>query len=198
MKILALALAALLPCLAAGLDVDKGKTMGDPAAPMLFELYSDFSCPACKTLHENVLRTIVQDYVRTGKAYLVFREFPLNIPAHVYSRPAAAFAVAAARIGKYQTVSDALFRNQQAWSVNGKVWETVAGVLTPEEQKRVQVLAKDPAVLAEVQRDVDRGMQAVLTQTPTLMVTYKLRQHPWTQFGDYSLFRGYVDALLKK
>jgi|BarGraNGADG00212_1021973.scaffolds.fasta_scaffold09137_2 protein-disulfide isomerase len=198
MKILALALAALLPCLAAGLDVDKGKTMGDPAAPMLFELYSDFSCPACKTLHENVLRTIVQDYVRTGKAYLVFREFPLNIPAHVYSRPAAAFAVAAARIGKYQTVSDALFRNQQAWSVNGKVWETVAGVLTPEEQKRVQVLAKDPAVLAEVQRDVDRGMQAVLTQTPTLMVTYKLRQQPWAQFGDYSLFRGYIDALLKK
>ena len=198
MKILALALAALLPCLAAGLDVDKGKTMGDPAAPMLFELYSDFSCPACKTLHENVLRTIVQDYVRTGKAYLVFREFPLNIPAHVYSRPAAAFAVAAARIGKYQTVSDALFRNQQAWSVNGKVWETVAGVLTPEEQERVQALAKDPAVLAEVQRDVDRGMQAVLTQTPTLMVTYKLRQQPWAQFGDYSLFRGYIDALLKK
>ena len=198
MKILALALAALLPCLAAGLDVDKGKTMGDPAAPMLFELYSDFSCPACKTLHENVLRTIVQDYVRTGKAYLVFREFPLNIPAHVYSHPAAAFAVAAARIGKYQTVSDALFRNQQAWSVNGKVWETVAGVLTPEEQKRVQALAKDPAVLAEVQRDVDRGMQAVLTQTPTLMVTYKLRQQPWAQFGDYSLFRGYIDALLKK
>jgi protein-disulfide isomerase len=198
MKILALALAALLPCLAAGLDVDKGKTMGDPAAPMLFELYSDFSCPACKTLHENVLPTIVQDYVRTGKAYLVFREFPLNIPAHVYSRPAAAFAVAAARIGKYQTVSDALFRNQQAWSVNGKVWETVAGVLTPEEQKRVQALAKDPAVLAEVQRDVDRGMQAVLTQTPTLMVTYKLRQQPWAQFGDYSLFRGYIDALLKK
>ena len=198
MKILALALAALLPCLAAGLDVDKGKTMGDPAAPMLFELYSDFSCPACKTLHENVLRTIVQDYVRTGKAYLVFREFPLNIPAHVYSRPAAAFAVAAARIGKYQTVSDALFRNQQAWSMSGRVWETVAGVLTPEEQKRVQALAKDPAVLAEVQRDVDRGMQAVLTQTPTLMVTYKLRQQPWAQFGDYSLFRGYIDALLKK
>ena len=198
MKILLLSLAALLPCLAAGPDVEKGRTMGNPAAPMLFELYSDFSCPACKTLHENVLRTIVQDYVRTGKAYLVFREFPLNIPAHVYSRPAAAFAVAAARIGKYQTVSDALFRNQQAWSVNGKVWETVAGVLTPEEQKRVQVLAKDPAVLAEVQRDVDRGMQAVLTQTPTLMVTYKLRQQPWAQFGDYSLFRGYIDALLKK
>ena len=157
MKILALSLAALLPCLAAGPDVGKGRTMGDPAAPMLFELYSDFMCPGCKHLHENVLPAIVLDYVKTGKAYLVFREFPLNIPAHVYARPAAAFAVAAARIGKYQTVSDALFRSQQAWGLSGKVWETVAGVLTPEEQKKVQALASDPAVLAEVQRDVDRG-----------------------------------------
>ena len=200
MKILALSLAALVPCLAAGLDVDKGRTMGDPAAPMLFEIYSDFSCPACKNLHEKVLPAIVLDYVKTGKAYLVFREYPLNIPAHKYSRPAAAFAVAAARIGKYQTVSDALFRNQVAWGLSGKVWETVATALTPEEQKKVQALAKDPAVAAAVQRDVDRGTEAMRShiQTPTLMITYRLRQQPWTQFADYSLLRGYIDALLKK
>jgi protein-disulfide isomerase len=138
------------------------------------------------------------DYVKTGKAFLVFREFPLNIPAHKYSRPAAALAVAAARIGKYQTVSDALFRDQQSWGESGKVWEIVAGVLTPEERKKVQSLANDPAVLADVQRDVDRGKQTPITQTPTLLVTYKLRQQPWTQFTDYGLFRGYIDALLKK
>jgi protein-disulfide isomerase len=198
MKIFALLVAALLPCLAAGPAVDKGRSMGDPAAPILFEIYSDFSCPACKHLHDFVLPTIIQDYVKTGKAFLVFREFPLDIPAHKYSRPAAAIAVAAARIGKYQTVSDALFRDQQAWGASGKVWDIVAGVLTAEERKRVQALANDPAVLADVQRDVDRGKQTPITQTPTLMVTYKLRQQPWTQFADYGLFRGYIDALLKK
>ena len=198
MKILALFVAVLLPCLAAGPDVDKGRSMGDPAAPLLFEIYSDFSCPACKRLHDFVLPTIIQDYVRTGKAFLVFREFPLDIPAHKYSRPAAALAVAAARIGKYQTVSDALFRDQQAWGASGKVWDIVAGVLTAEERKRVQALASDPAVLADVQRDVDRGKQTPVTQTPTLLVTYKLRQQPWTQFTDLGLFRGYIDALLKK
>jgi Thioredoxin len=197
MKIHALALAVLLPCLAAAQDVDKGKTMGNPAAPLMMELYSDFMCPACKNLHEQVLPAIILDYVKTGKAYLIFREFPLNIPAHVYSHQVAALAVASARIGKYQTVSDALFRNQVAWSANGKYWETIASVLTPEEQKRVQALANDPGVLAEVQRDVDR-VKAVLTQTPTVMITYKLRQQPWTQFTDYGLFRGYIDGLLKK
>ena len=163
MKILALALAALMPCLAAGPDADKGRTMGDPAAPMLFELYSDFGCPACKNLHENVLPSIIRDFVVTGKAYLVFREFPLNIPAHVHSRPAAAIAVAA-----------------------------------PEEQNKVQALAKDPAVLADVQRDVDRGAKVPINQTPTLLITYKLKQQPWANFTDYSLFRGYIDGLLKR
>jgi protein-disulfide isomerase len=197
MKIHALALAALMPCLAAGQEIDKARTMGNPAAPVMLELYSDFMCPACKHLHEQILPTIVLDYVNTGKAYLVFREFPLNIPAHMYSRQAAALAVAAARVGKYQAVSDALFRYQVAWSASGNPWAAAATALTPDEQKKVQALASDPGVLAEVQRDVDR-VKTVITQTPTIMVTYKLRQQPWTQFGDVSLFRGYIDGLLKR
>src|SRR5260370_38351137 len=155
MRIVALSLAAVLPCLAAGPDVDKGRTSGDPAAPMLFELYSDFMCPACKHLHETMLPTIVTDYVKSGKAYLIFREFPLNIPAHVYSRPAATFAVAAARIGKYQTVSDVLFRNQLAWGTTGKVWATLASALTPEQLKKVPAAAYDPAVRAGGHRDAN-------------------------------------------
>src|SRR3954447_17644501 len=140
MKLLAFALAALMPCLAATPDVDKNRTLGNPNAPLLFELYSDFMCPHCKMLHENLLPTIVKDYVTSGKAYLIFREFPLAIPQHVYSRPAAALAIAAARIGKYQAVCDALFKTQQSWGVTGKYWEAVAPVLTPDEQKKVQAL----------------------------------------------------------
>jgi protein-disulfide isomerase len=198
MKVVALALATLLPCLAAGPEVNKGKAMGNPAAPVLFELYSDFMCPHCKHLHENILPTIIMDFVKTGKAYLVFREFPLNIPQHVYSRPAANFATAASRIGKYEAVNDALFKSQQQWGITGKVWETVAGALTPEEQKKVQALANDPSVLAEVQRDVDAGMKAQVNQTPTIIVTYKLKQQPWSMWDNYSLFKGYVDGLLKR
>ena len=56
----------------------------------------------------------MRDYVNTGKAYLIFREFPLNIPEHVYSRRRRP-SPWRPRIGKYQTVSDALFRSQQAW-----------------------------------------------------------------------------------
>jgi protein-disulfide isomerase len=198
MKPLVLALGLMLSCFAAVPEVDKGRTMGNPAAPLMFELYSDFMCPSCKMLHEQILPAIILDYVKTGKAYLIYREFPLAIPAHVYSREAAGYAVAAASVGKYQEVSDALFRNQTMWGASGAVWETVAAVLTPDERMKVRSLANDPAVLAAVQRDVDRGMKANVNSTPTLMVTHKLKSQPWTQFGDYSLLRGYLDALLKK
>jgi protein-disulfide isomerase len=172
--------------------------MGNPSAPLMFELYSDFMCPHCKVLHENILPSIILDYVKTGKAYLIFREYPLQIPQHVYSRPAAALAVAAGKVGKYQQASDALFKAQNAWGMTGKVWDAVAPVLTPEEQKKVMALSQDPAILAEVQKDVERGMSAMVNETPTLMITYKLKQQPWAKWADYSLFRSYVDSLLKK
>jgi protein-disulfide isomerase len=203
MKTFALLLAALLPCVAAAADVDKAKTLGNPSAPIMMELYSDFMCPHCKHLHEDILPAIVMDYVNTGKAYLIFREFPLAIPQHVYSRPAANFATAAARVGKYQPVSDVLFKKQDfqnpaSWVTTGKVWETIAPVLTPDEQKKVQALANDPGVLAEVQRDYELGQKARVNSTPTVVITYKLRQQPWSEWSSYPLFKSYVDDLLKK
>jgi protein-disulfide isomerase len=187
-----------LPCFAAAPDVDKGKTMGNPSAPIMMELYSDFMCPHCKMLHETILPKIIDDFVKTGKAYLIFREYPLAIPQHVYSRPAAAIATAAARVGKYEAVSDALFKNQQSWSMTGKMWDFVNPVLTPVEQKKVQALANDPSVLAEVQRDYDLAQKARLNQTPTMLVTYKLKSTPWTFWEDYNLFKSFVNDLNKK
>jgi protein-disulfide isomerase len=198
MKTIALLLAALVPCLAAAPNADKGKTMGNPSAPIVMELYSDFMCPHCKHWHEDILPAIVMDYVNTGKAYLIFREYPLNIPGHEHSREAAAYATASARVGKYQAVSDALFKNQQSWGMTGKVWEVVASALTPEEQKKVQALAKDPAVVAEVQRDYESAQTNHLNQTPTLLITHRLKQQPWTFWDDYSLFKSYMNDLLKK
>ena len=195
MKLVALALALLLPCLAIGPEIDTAKAIGNPSAPIRFDLYSDFQCPHCKMLHETILPMIERDYIATGKAYLVNHEFPLN--GHPYSREAADYATAAARIGKYRVVTDAIFQNQNAWGMTGKVWDFIAPVLSPADQKKVQTLAKDSGVLAEVQRDVDGGMALRVNQTPTMFITRGMKQTPWTYWTDYSLFKGYVDNMLK-
>jgi protein-disulfide isomerase len=195
MKMFALALALTLPCLAAGPDV---KGVGNPAAPLRMDLYSDFTCPHCKVLHEQTLPKIMADYVTPGKAYLVFHEFTLTGLGHEHSKTASLYAAAAARVGKYQQVCDALFQAQSSWAVSGKVWETVSPALTPVEQKKVQALFKDPAIAAEVQHDLEMGMAAHVDRTPTLVMTRKGKETPWSSWTDYGLFKSMVDLLLAK
>jgi protein-disulfide isomerase len=185
----------LLPLVAAASPIDKGKAFGNPGAPVTIELFSDFQCPSCRALHMDLLPSIMRDFVIPGKAYLVYKEFPL--PMHNHSREAAAYACAAARVGKYEEVADVLFQNQPSWANDGKVFATVASVLTPTEQKKVQTLAKDPAVLAEVQDDVQEGQFKRVNQTPTMIIIAHGKEYPIPGNLNYNLLRGFLDGLAK-
>jgi len=172
-----------------------GKAFGVPGAPAVIEVFSDFQCPACKTLHDQVLPSLMQEYVAKGKVYLVYRDFPLS--QHAFSQRAAAYASAAARIGKYKPVADVLFGKQSSWSVDGKVDETACSVLSPIEATKVRALVKDPSIAAGIQRDIQAGQKAALQQTPTMMITYRMKQYPVSS-TNYDLVRRFLDDLLAK
>jgi protein-disulfide isomerase len=198
MKLIAAVLATILPCLAASPAADKGKILGNLSAPVTIEIFSDFECPMCKTFHEETVPLLMRDFVTSGKACIVSREFPLNITAHQYSRQAANYATAAARVGKYDAVANVLFHTQESWGASGKVWETVASVLTPEQQKKVQALVSDPSVLAEVQADVSYGTSSGIGGTPTLFVSRGSKRYPATGgVLAYNLLKSMIDDLLK-
>ena len=168
--------ALLLPGLALAASFDSGKTLGGTNSPITVEVFSSFDCPHCKVMNDEMIPLLVRDYVVGGKVCLVEREFPLAGAGHPHAREAANYATAAARIGKYAAVAGALWKNQATWAVNGQVWETVATVLTAAEQKKVQALAKDPGVEAEVRRDVDEGTRDGVDRTPTLFITAQGRR----------------------
>ncbi|MGA2419509.1 MAG: thioredoxin domain-containing protein, partial [Candidatus Acidiferrum sp.] len=79
-------------------DIDPHQTEGSKNAPMVMEVFSDYQCPACKQLFLSTDHPIVDNYVNTGKIFLIHRDFPL--PMHAYSRVAARYARAAAQLGK--------------------------------------------------------------------------------------------------
>src|SRR5262245_33374104 len=108
-----------LALIAARADAPAGKTIGIPSAPMTLELFSDYECPGCKAFHDQILPSLITDFVTNGKVFLVYREFPM--PMHKHAREAASYACAAARIGKYIEVGNSLFAKQQEWSKSGKV-----------------------------------------------------------------------------
>src|SRR5579862_2975096 len=98
------------------------RAMGSPTAPITIELYSDFQCPHCKELHDETLPQLINEWVSTGKVYLVRHYYVLKFP---YSKLAAEYACAAERIGRYNQASDALFQKQQIWGQNGNVDQAV-------------------------------------------------------------------------
>lgn len=169
------------------------RSRGVSTAPILIDVYSDFQCPACKVLYERTLAPLAYEYVDKGKVYLVHHEFPL--PMHAHAMEAAYYACAASRLGKYEQVSDVLFRNQEAWAANGKVDETVCSILTPTEAKKVRALAKDPAIAAEVKQDIQAGQTAQVNQTPTMILTYRGKQYR-VPGSNYDLLRRLIDQLL--
>ena len=199
MKLYTIALVALLPCLAATPDVDKGKALGLPTAPIRMEIFSDFTCPHCALMHQETLPLLMKEFVVTGKLYIVDRAFPLTGPGHQYSREAFGYAVAAARIGKYPEVADALYAHQQVWALAGNVWDCVAAVLkNPADQKKVKELSKDPGVLAEIEAEYQEGVQAGVNQTPTMIVTVGGKRYPLPPAPNYELLRSMLNGFLSK
>ena len=195
MKLSAILFLALAFCLAAPSRIDTAKTFGNPAAPVTIELFSDFQCPSCRGLHMQILPSLMRDYVVPGRAYLVYKEFPLMMHAH--AREAATYAVAAARVGKYEQVADALFQNQNAWAADGKIFESIATALTPAEQKKVQTLVKDPGVLSEVAQDVQEGLDQNVNQTPTMVIIRGTKRYPIGGVVNYSLLQSLLNDLSK-
>ena len=198
MRLCAIALAALLPSLAAGPDNIQGNAFGNPGAPIRIEVFSDFQCPACKRLHEEELPMIMKDFVNTGKVYVIYRYFPL--PMHAYARPAAELVCAAAQLGKYREAADALFARQSSWSVDGKVEEAVASVLTAPQRMKLKALVKDAAVQRQINGDIEEGGAVPVKGTPTLLVTYGIKRYPLSGEGalNYRLLKSFLDGLLSK
>jgi len=115
---------------------------------------------------------------------------------HAYAKQAALLAAAADRIGKFDQVSQALFKQQDAWAATGKVEEAVDSVLTPAEAKKVRELANDPSVAAVVQRDIDLGNRLNITATPTIILTKNLKSNRVTGFVSYAILKRYIDQQL--
>jgi protein-disulfide isomerase len=87
----------------------RGNVLGKPNAPVTIVEYADFQCPACQAWALDTLPTIVDEYVRTGKARIVFNGVAFLGPD---SEVALRTAAAAGRQGKLWNVAELLFHNQ--------------------------------------------------------------------------------------
>lgn len=177
-------------------DIDPTKAFGSKNAPVVMEIFSDFQCPACKQLFLTTTQRVMDNYVNSGKVYIVHRDFPL--PMHAYSRVAASYSRAAAHIGKTDVVEQALFQNQEKWEMNGDVKGTVAAVLTPAEMKKVQALVDGKTLEPLIDRDKQIGQAIPVTQTPTSILHTKDGQsYPVVGYVSFDVLKTLLDQLVR-
>ncbi|WP_084536476.1 DsbA family protein [Azospirillum halopraeferens] len=87
------------------------RVLGRADAPVTIVDYSSLTCPHCATFHVETLPRIKEQYIDTGKAKLVFRDFPFDqwaLRASMLARCAPA--------ERYFAVLDVLFKTQAQWS----------------------------------------------------------------------------------
>ncbi len=84
---------------------------GSDQAKVTVVEFSDFECPHCKTLYENVQKAVASygDQVR-----VVFKHLPL--PFHTQAENAALASQCAYEQGKFDVYADYLFKKQSEWS----------------------------------------------------------------------------------
>lgn len=115
----AAALATSLPALAQSADVDKlmepgplgDMVLGNADAPVTIVEYASMTCSHCASFHQNTLPELKKQYIDTGKAKLILREFPLD--------PVASGGFMLARCApkdKYYDVVSAMFADQRSWA----------------------------------------------------------------------------------
>jgi protein-disulfide isomerase len=177
-------------------DIDPHKAFGSKNAPVTMEVFSDFQCPACKTLFTSTNRQLMDNYVSTGKVYLIHRDFPL--PMHAYSRIAARYARAAAQIGKFEPVEQVLFQNQEKWEQTGDVDGTVASVLSAAEIAKVRALVKGGTLDAGIDKDSALGQLYRVSQTPTTVFHSKGQTYPFAGVMTYDMLKQFLDQLLSQ
>ena len=173
------------------------KSLGVKNAPIMIEDFADFQCPSCKMLFEGTTQELIQNYVNTGKVYLVHHDFPL--PMHPHSREAARWANAAAVIGKFEQVEAVLYAQQEIWGASGDIQKALSGVLTPAELKRCSELVNNPEIEQAIQKDVILGTERHVNSTPSLFVTHNAKVVPLPPGPvQYVILKQYIDYLLKQ
>lgn len=105
------ALAEPLPTEAALAD----RVLGNADAKVTIIEYASLTCPHCANFHKDTLPQVEKDWIETGKARLIYRDFPTSPTGPSF---AASMIARCAPEASYFTFLGAFFRSQATWATS--------------------------------------------------------------------------------
>lgn len=155
-------------------SLDDDPILGDRTkAKVAIVEFSDYECPFCKKFHADTFDALVKEYVATGKAVMVARDYPLSFHDPVATLEAALAECVRKEKGDsaYFAFSKSLYENTQANGkglVAGKLNQLIAKV--GANAKTVNACATTDAVKAEIAKDIADGSKAGISGTPSFII----------------------------
>ncbi|MFC1719747.1 DsbA family protein [Pseudomonadota bacterium] len=181
--------------------MDGAPFLGDADATVTLMEFSDYQCPFCSRHYRDVMPTLVEEYVNTGKLKYVMRENPIQ-SIHSRALPAAKAALCAQDQGKYWEMHNMLFDNQKELTdENLKAFAETIGLDTVA----FDTCTENENTMKRIDEDLVTGSSIGIRGTPGFVVGLTdpddSNQANMTQFinGAQSLanFQAAINALLE-
>jgi protein-disulfide isomerase len=189
----------LRPAPVALIDPANPRALGKATAPVTVEVWSDFQCPACDAFATTIEPDLIDQYVATGKARIVYRDFAFIDKGAANGESHQSAAAARCAGDKFWPFHDYLFENQNPKGENLGTFSaafltSVADAVGADRTAYDACMANGAAdMVAAVKAETAQGTSVGINQTPTIALNGKLQKGgalPMTTLGPA------IDALL--
>ncbi len=184
-------------------DISKVKIAGEPYygkvdAPVVIAYWSDYQCPFCQRHEQQVVSQIVKDYVDTGKAKIVFKDFAF-LGADSQTLGKYSHAVWETAPDKFYAWHKAIFDNQgqenTGWATKAKIDSITTSVLGAALTTQVDnlVVTKGAEYQTEMDADKAEASSMGISGTPGTIIGKQLIPGAYP----YDTFKSAIETVLK-
>mgnify|MGYP003441732062 len=155
-------------------SLDDDPVMGDKKkAKVAIIEFSDLECPFCKRFHQETHKQLVKEYVETGKAVIVARDFPLSFHDPKATEEAAVAECVRDQKGDaaYFSFTEAVYAATQTNGKGlpqGKMMELLKAASV--DTAKVLACSEEESTKEEIAKDIADGTKAGITGTPSFVI----------------------------
>ena len=179
------------------IGVDDDPMLGSADAKVLIIEFGDYQCPSCRMFWHDVEPRLKKEYIDTGKAKLVFRDFPI-VQIHPEALLASMAVDCAGEQNKYWEYHDKVFREQynkgddlvRFKAADLKKWAKD----TKLDQAKFDQCLDSEKYKSEVLKDKADGDAVSVQGTPTFFINGRVIGGA----QPYPAFKTLIDDLLKQ
>jgi protein-disulfide isomerase len=149
--------------------------IGEKSAPVIIAYWYDYQCPFCKQNEETSMTELLKDYVDTGKARIIFKDFQFLGPDS-QTLGKVSRAVWEAAPDKFYAWHKAIFDNQgqegSGWATQAKIQSITVSVLGQADAAKALALADQNAATYQKEMDADKTEAASfgVNGTPAMVI----------------------------